>query len=48
MPTIVFASQNPGKVGELQSLTKGQNIDIIGLADFDRDFDEPIEDGESF
>ncbi len=48
MPTIVFASQNPGKVSELQSLTKGQNIDIIGLADFDRDFDEPIEDGESF
>ncbi len=48
MPTIVFASQNPGKVSELQSLTQGQNIDIIGLADFERDFDEPIEDGESF
>ena len=48
MPTIVFASQNPGKIKELQSLTKGQNIDIIGLADFDRMFDEPIEDGETF
>ena len=48
MPTIVFASQNPGKIRELQSLTAGQNIDIIGLADLDRDFDEPIEDGETF
>jgi XTP/dITP diphosphohydrolase len=48
MPSIVFASQNPGKVKELQALTKGQNIDIIGLSDFDRDFDEPIEDGTTF
>lgn len=48
MPTIVFASQNPGKIKELQSLTKGQYIDIIGLGDFDRTFDEPIEDGETF
>ena len=48
MPTIVFASQNPGKIRELQALTQGQNIDIIGLADFDRAFEEPIEDGETF
>ncbi len=48
MPSIVFASQNPGKVKELQALTQGQNIDIIGLSDFDRDFDEPIEDGTTF
>lgn len=48
MPTIVFASQNPGKIRELQALTQGQNIDIIGLTDFDRAFEEPIEDGETF
>ena len=48
MPTIVFASQNPGKIRELQALTQGQNIDIIGLADFDRGFEEPIEDGDTF
>ncbi|MBO6738963.1 MAG: RdgB/HAM1 family non-canonical purine NTP pyrophosphatase [Phycisphaerales bacterium] len=48
MPTIVFASQNPGKIRELQALTQGQNIDIIGLADLDREFDEPTEDGDSF
>ncbi len=48
MATIVFASQNPGKIRELQALTQGQNIDIIGLSDFDRDFDEPIEDGDTF
>lgn len=48
MPTIVFASQNPGKVRELQALTQGQNIDIIGLGDLDRNFDEPVEDGGTF
>lgn len=48
MPTIVFASQNPGKVRELQALTQGQNVDIIGLGDLDRDFDEPVEDGQTF
>ncbi|MEZ6164505.1 MAG: RdgB/HAM1 family non-canonical purine NTP pyrophosphatase [Phycisphaerales bacterium] len=48
MPTIVFASQNPGKIRELQALTQGQNIDIIGLGDLDRDFDEPVEDGRTF
>ncbi len=48
MPSIVFASQNPGKVKELQALTQGQSIDIIGLGDFDREFDEPIEDGATF
>ncbi len=48
MPTIVFASQNPGKIRELQALTQGQNIDIIGLADLDRRFEEPIEDGDTF
>lgn len=48
MPTIVFASQNPGKIRELQALTAGQDINIIGLADFDQPFDEPVEDGETF
>ena len=48
MPTIVFASQNPGKIAELQALVKGTGIDIIGLSDLDRPFDEPIEDGETF
>ncbi len=48
MPRIVFASQNPGKIRELQALVDGQDIDIIGLADLGRDFDEPVEDGETF
>ena len=48
MPTIVFASQNPGKIRELQALTAAMDIEIIGLADLDRPFDEPIEDGETF
>jgi XTP/dITP diphosphohydrolase len=48
MPSIVFASQNPGKIRELQSLTQGLNLDIIGLNDLGRAFDEPIEDGNTF
>lgn len=48
MHTVVFASQNPGKIRELQALTADQDIEIIGLCDLGRPFDEPIEDGETF
>lgn len=48
MPTIVLATQNPGKVRELQSLLQGSEIDIIGLDSFDQSFPEPEEDGETF
>ncbi len=48
MLTVVFASQNPGKIRELQGLTAAQNIEIIGLHDLGRQFDEPIEDGDTF
>ena len=48
MATIVFASQNPGKIRELQALVEGRGVEIIGLADLDRAFDEPIEDGVTF
>ncbi len=48
MHTIVCATQNPGKISELQSLLQGSGIDLIGLDSFDRDFSEPIEDGETF
>jgi XTP/dITP diphosphohydrolase len=48
MPTIVLATQNPGKIRELQALLGGSVIDIIGLNSFDRDFSEPDEVGETF
>jgi len=48
MPTIVLATQNPGKIRELQSLLAGSDIDIIGLDGFGQSFPEPIEDGETF
>ena len=48
MPTIVFATQNPGKVRELQSLLVGSGVDFIGLDSFEQDFPEPPEDGETF
>ncbi len=48
MPRIVFASQNPGKIRELQALVVGTGVEIIGLSDLDRNFDEPIEDGDTF
>ncbi len=48
MPTIVLATQNPGKISELQSLLSNTPIDIIGLDHFDRAFPEPEEDGQTF
>lgn len=48
MPTIVLATQNPGKVRELQSLMADSAIDIIGLDSFDQPFSEPEEDGDAF
>lgn len=48
MATIVLATQNPGKIAELQSLLEDSTIDIIGLDSFDRVFDEPEEDGGTF
>jgi len=48
MPTIVLATQNPGKISELQSLLSETPIDIIGLDHFDRAFPEPEEDGQTF
>ncbi len=48
MSKIVLATQNPGKIAELQSLLKDSSIDIIGLDSFERAFEEPTEDGETF
>jgi len=48
MITIVLATQNPGKIAELQSLLEGTGVDIIGLDSFDRSFPEPAENGDTF
>jgi len=48
MPTIVLATQNPGKVRELQSLLAGSGVDLIGLDSFEQEFAEPVEDGGTF
>ncbi len=48
MHTIVLATQNPGKIRELQSLLSGSGIDIIGLDGFEQSFPEPVEDGDTF
>jgi XTP/dITP diphosphohydrolase len=50
MPTLVLATQNPGKVRELESVLRASDldIDIKGLADLGADFPEPTEDGGSF
>lgn len=48
MSTIVLATQNPGKVQELQTLLNGSGIRVIGLADLDQSFPEPVEDGQTF
>ncbi len=48
MSTIVLATQNPGKVGELRSLLEGSSIQILGLSDLNDSFPEPDETGETF
>lgn len=48
MPTIVFATQNPGKVRELQALARGASFSFIGLADLQGPFPEPEETGDTF
>lgn len=48
MSTIVLATQNPGKVGELRSLLQNSSIDILGLSDLSDSFPEPDETGQTF
>lgn len=48
MPTIVLATQNPGKVAELQALLQGTDIDLIGLDELGDSFPEPEETGTTF
>jgi XTP/dITP diphosphohydrolase len=48
MTTIVLATQNPGKIREMRSLLADSGIDILGLDDLGRAFDEPDENGKSF
>ncbi len=50
MPTLILATQNPGKVRELESMLRASDldIDIKGLDDLGQSFPEPVEDGGSF
>lgn len=48
MSTIVLATQNPGKVGELRSLLQDSPIEILGLSDLNDSFPEPDETGQTF
>lgn len=48
MSTIVLATQNPGKVGELRSLLQDSPIEILGLSDLNDSFPEPDESGQTF
>lgn len=48
MSTIVLATQNPGKVGELRTLLQDSTIQILGLSDLNDSFPEPDETGQTF
>lgn len=50
MHTLILATQNPGKVRELESMLRASDLDfdIKGLADLNQHFPEPTEDGGSF
>ena len=47
MKTIIFASQNKGKVKEVVQILNGLDVEIISLADMNEQI-EIIEDGDSF
>lgn len=44
----MIATQNPGKVAELRALLAGVGVEVLGLADCGRTFDEPAEHGRTF
>lgn len=48
MEQLVIATQNPGKVAELRELLAGLRLEILGLDDLGRAFDEPSEHGRTF
>jgi len=48
MPTIVLATQNPGKVREISAMLAPRGIDAVGLDDLGRAFDEPDESADTF
>lgn len=49
MPTIVLATQNPGKLAELRALLDGTPVEVLGLADCPGSpFPEPPETGSTF
>jgi len=48
MTTIILATQNPGKIREMRSLLADSEIEILGLSDLGRSFDEPDETGATF
>lgn len=48
MDQLVIATQNPGKVAELRELLAGLRLEVLGLDDLGRPFDEPPEHGRTF
>lgn len=48
MQQLVIATQNPGKVAELRVLLGGLAIEVLGLGDLGREFEEPAEHGRTF
>lgn len=48
MQQLVIATQNPGKVAELRELLADLRLEVLGLDDLGRPFDEPPEHGRTF
>ncbi|KAA0212875.1 MAG: hypothetical protein DYG94_13630 [Leptolyngbya sp. PLA3] len=48
MEQLVIATQNPGKVAELRELLSDLRLEVLGLDDLGRSFDEPPEHGRTF
>ncbi len=46
--TLLFASTNPHKIGEVRSIMEPQGVEIVGLDHLETHVPEPVEDGETF
>lgn len=46
--TLLIATGNPKKIEEIRAILLPLGVDAIGLNELDRDFPEPIEDGDTF
>lgn len=48
LKSLTIATTNEHKVREIREMLEPMGIEVVGLADLDGDFPEPVEDGDTF